>query len=63
MKLIDYDQKTRIVIYKAKLDAFPMFGFNEEDYQLQNFAVQTAPRLADGFWMDVVYNETGVPIT
>src|SRR5258708_6396164 len=47
-----------IALGKVKIDAFPLFGFNEEDYQLFNFGVQRAPRAADGFWADVVYNDT-----
>jgi hypothetical protein len=65
-KAVDVDYVNgdcHIVIYKAKLDNFPMLGLNEEDYQMHNLSVQAAPRLADGFWLDVVYNETAVAIT
>lgn len=51
-----------ILIYKCKLDSFPDLGTNEEDYQLFKFGVKGAPRAADGFWMDVVYNETAVAV-
>lgn len=52
-----------IVIYKCKIDAVPPLGFKGEDYQLYNFSVQSMPRQADGFWLDVIYNETLVAIS
>ena len=60
-KAVDVDYingDCHIILWKCKIDAFPLFGFNEEDYQLFNFGVQCAPRAADGFWVDVIYNET-----
>jgi hypothetical protein len=52
-----------LILWKCKIDAFPPLGFNEEDYELFNFSVQSMPRQADGFWMDVLYNETAAAIT
>lgn len=60
-KAVDVDYAggdCHIILWKCKIDAFPQLGFNEEDYELFNFGVQCAPRVADGFWMDVNYNET-----
>jgi len=64
-KAVDVDYLAgdcHIVLYKCKLDTFPALGFNEEDYELFNFGVVCAPRVSDGFWLDVVYNETAVAI-
>jgi hypothetical protein len=51
-----------IVLWKCKIDSFPDLGFNEEDYQIYKFGVQSMPRVSDGFWMDVIYDETAVAI-
>jgi len=64
-KAVDVDYVAgdcHIVLWKCKLDSFPQLGFNEEDYELFNFGVQCAPRVSDGFWLDVVYDETAVAI-
>jgi hypothetical protein len=49
------------VFYKCRVTGFEV-GLNEEDYQTFWIEFATQPRLVDGKWMDIVFNETAAAI-
>lgn len=53
-----------LLLYKCVLSGFPGgLGFAEEDYELPSLPCSPIPRLSDGKWMNIVFNETAVSIT
>jgi hypothetical protein len=63
-KSLDADTITgdvHYVFYKCRVTGFEV-GLNEEDYQTLWIEFSTQPRLVDGKWMDIVFNETAVAV-
>ena len=52
-----------LVAWKCTTTSFPQMGFAEEDYETYEITADCFPRLADGFWLDELFNETAVAIT
>lgn len=51
-----------LVLYKCIPTGLPFAGFGEEDYQTHSLPVDTTPRISDGKWLDVLFNETAAAI-
>jgi hypothetical protein len=52
-----------LVLWKCKTSNFPNIGLAEDDYETFNVDAYVIPRLADAFWLDVLFNETAVAIS
>lgn len=52
-----------LLLYRSMVSNFPGLGFAEEDYKLYEVEAEVMPRLSDGKWIDVIYNETAAAIS
>jgi len=52
-----------LLLYRCMVSNFPGLGFAEEDYKLFEVEADAMPRLSDGKWIDLLFNETAVAIS
>lgn len=51
-----------VVLHKCILSKFPEMGMQGDDYRIPKFEVSAVPLASSGKWMDIVFNETAIPI-
>ena len=52
-----------LTLFKCKITQANFLGFAEEDFMAYDLDIAAVPRLADGQWMQRVFNQTAVSIT